>query len=301
MNAVTKSYDVEIIDPIVRIELDNPHRTFEFKKGSDVSTIKSVMSNLKLNAVYTSGHTEVINFSSLAINYNQIDTSEFTTEPKQFNISYGGFTIKGSYTVNDVSRFTAMTLDATNTFVTEYLPGQTLNPLTNLKVKVLCSDGTSIDAIGAENLTIAGYESIDVTKIDAYSITVTYVDGDDGISMTIPVTIYGVSSVSVSGVKTTYALGDKLDNSFAGVTVTIVYENGETVVVDYASKEDNANIVPSALVTSGSINTEMAGFYTIAFKYFDVLSEEIRVTVSSTVLPDTNGDSNVTDKDSFKD
>lgn len=300
MNMVTKSYDVVITDPLVRIELDNPHRTFEFKKGSDKATIQSIMSNLKLNAIYTSERTELIDFSRLAINYNQIDTSEVTTEPRTFDISFGGSTIQASYTVKDVSKISALTLDTANdTFIKNYLPGQALSPLSDLKFKVLYADGTSINEFDEDKLTITGYDTIDVTKIGTYTITVTYKDGNDGVSMSIPVTVYGVSSITVEGVKTEYAVGDKVDESFDGVTVTIVYENGESIVVDYATKAENTNIVSDALTVSGSINTDIAGRYTIAFKYFDTLSAEIRVTVNQEVMPDTDGDNNLTEKDIF--
>lgn len=293
---IKKSYDVEILDPIVKIELDSPHRTFVFKEGSDTETVKSILSNLGINAVYTSGAVEALDLNDVQVAYAQIDTSAITTEPKTFNISYQGFVIPGTYTVKAVSRFSALSLDPSNEFSTSYLPGQVVDPLSALKVKVVCSDGTTIDAVGEDELTIVGYEAIDTSKVGNYTLTVTYTKENDSVSATIPVNVYGIRSVSVTGVKTDYSVGDKFDDSFAGVTVTIVYENGTYAVVDYANKASNTDIVPSELTVTGSVDTEYANYYYISFKYYDVQSETIKIAVTIDTIPDTNPDGNVTEK-----
>lgn len=292
---ITKSYDVEILDPIVEITLDSPHRTFEFKQGFDLATIKSVLSNLAVNAVYTSGTVKELDINDVQIAYGQIDTSEITNEPKTFNVAYQGYVIPVNYTVKPVSKFSSMTLGSNNEFSTYYLPGDEVDDLSALKVKVTCSDGSVIDGIGAELLTITGYEAIDASAVGTYTLGITYATETDAVTTTVAVTVYGIRSVSVSGLKTEYSVGDKFDDTFAGVTVTIVYQNGDVAVVDYANKDSSTDIIADQLTVVGNVNTDYANYYYIAFKYFDAQSEPIQIAVTTDILPDADGD-NVTEK-----
>ncbi len=293
-----KSVDTEIIDPLLSIALDTPYRTFAFREGYNQNAIKNILANLKVNATYTSGAVVVLGRDDVQIAYSQIDTTAPTTENKTFNIAYGGFMIQASYSVSGSSTFTALTLDPTNEFALSYLPGAVLDDLSKLKVKVVCSDGTTIDAVGIDNekLKITGYEDLDISEIGAHSFDVAYVDGDDSVALTVTLNVYGIKSVSVSGIKTAYSVGDKFDDTYAGVQVTITYDNGESVTVDFANKDSNAAIISDKLVVVGSVDTENPGYNYIAFKYIDTESEVIKIAVAYDIYPDTDGDSNVTEK-----
>ena len=291
------TFNTEIIDPVASIELDTPHRTFVFNKNSIRSVVESVLANLAINAVHVSGKKELVTYEHLTVNFDQIDTATLTTDPQSFEVSYEGFKTTATYTITEGPKFSALTLDPANTFKTSYLPGATLDNITALKVKAILSSGHTIDAVGtdSEYLKVVGLESIDTMIPGVYNLTVTYTDDEASISMQLPVTVYGVTDITVTGIKTNYKIGEAFDSTYTGVTITIVYENGDNVSFEYADIAEAA-IILSEFEICGSVNTSIAGKYSISFKYLDKESNVINIYVKATIIPDTDGDENVTDK-----
>ena len=315
----TTSFNIDVIDPITSIELDNPNYKLILSQGTDSATVRSKLSNLKVKAIYHTGKTEVIDYGLLTIDFNQIVTETPTTAPVAFDVKYREMTIKAYYEVTSVPTFLSIAVG--NGFKRKYLPGSILEDLSeNLEVSVITGNDDTIEGIkyGSENegrgvLTVSGYDKVNTSEIGAYTITVTYTEivsydennvavYGDSISTNVDITVVGIKSITVSGIKTDYGIGDKFDSSFADAVITIEYENGETVSVNDIDRA-NAEILTDKLTIGGDTvktdengNTNDAGIYKIEFRYFDTASDPIKIRVKTAIEEDLDGDDNVTEK-----
>ena len=292
----TRTYDIEILDPIGRIEIDNANRYFELKKDSDATEIRSRIETLAIKAVRYSGAYDMIPFTSLNIDYADIDVSAASAEMKYFTVSYMGFSTEIPYKVVDAMKYKKLVIDESSTFKTLYLPGESLVSLDTLKVRaILSADDSSTDVIGSDNLLVTGYDAVDLNTAGVYTLIITYTDeGGNSIAARLDVEVCSIVSLSLSGFATEIARGDAFDTTSASFDVTIVYSNGTSITFKYADRYSQP-ILADKLVVVNSVNPDTPGRYGISVEYLGV-QKLYDVGVKNNIVPDTDGDSNVTEK-----
>ena len=294
----TRTYTVEIIDPIQRIELDNENRYFEFKTGATPEEKRNRLQTLAVRAVRYSGEYDLITIEDgLMVNYANIDTTAPTTQRKTFTVTYRGFTTQIPYEVVNLPKYKQLLIDPQSTFKTLYLPGQTLSALDTLKFRaILYEGGASTDIIDfGESISVSGYDAVNLDASGFYDIIFTYTDTEsNSISVRLTVEVCAIQSITVEGFDTLIAIGDSFDTTCESFYLVITYTNGESISFRYADRAEQP-ILASALNVTTNVNTEKADLYAVVIEYLSYKTR-VEVRVSETVLPDTDGGENNTDK-----
>lgn len=288
---------VDIINPIVKIELDSKWRTFAFKYNATESQIENALSNVKVYAIHANGEKVEKSFSDLTIYYNEIDVTQPTQEQKSFTIKYSIFTVTATYTVSQAPEYIGIGFGTGHSFKNRYLPGETIDSLDTIKVRVIKADNTEIDEIPVgENLTVVGYDAIDTNVPGVYTLTLVYTDADgESISFVEKIVISAVKSVSISGFNTDLAIGDKFDSTFESFNVTVEYDDGTVLEFLYKDRTEAQGILADEVKINSNVDTSKAGSYIVTVEYLES-SSYVTVSVNENDIPNTDSDNNVTDK-----
>lgn len=289
---------VDIINPIVKIELDSQWRTFVFRYNASEKNIKDALSNITVNAIHANGKIAKKNFTELEINYSEIDVTEPTDEPKSFTVKYSVFTTTATYTVAQAPTYTGIGFGTGHSFKNSYYPGEALDTLDKIKVQVIKDDNTTIDGISVgENLTVSGYDEINTSVPGIYTLTLVYTDAyGESISFADKIIVSSVKEVQIGGFDKNLAIGDKFDNTFASFEIVVIYDDGSRIEFLYKDVESTNGILADEIKIESNVDTSKAGDnYMVVIEYLGITNYVV-VCVNTADVPATDSGSNVTDK-----
>ena len=219
-------------------------------KYSDES-LNKVLGYSDLEITYASDITATTGTKSVTVSYNDPNLEEKQTTQVQITVNEDPNAVKHYGYIVDASGMK-----------TEYLVGETLDftgvkiyeTFTNGGENVEMTDLTKAEFIYDENITAQyGYPSISVkyNGEDAGTIEIKVVDPEVDINEIVSKTVTGTY-------KNSYEVGDTVD--FTGLTVTLVYEEGEEVVITLAD------------ITVPAVDTSSTGKKTVTISFTDPIN-----------------------------